>query len=285
MYRKFTLKNEKGAEFNLTDIENKSFLYKPSGLGYSTDYTFYKFGDTFQVDDSSQRQTEITGELIFKDYPFYRSFVNFVEESESLKLFYSIPNNKNYETYHKTVVLQTIGKTEKNTKTGFLHCDVIFKGLDNWKKEEILFAGEVTTTEAEARYDFKWDAYLKEYKLNDFIYENVSHAEAGFKLDIKGGITNPRIKITHEDGEVITDIKMLGTLNANDKLSYSTVSDDLYIYIYRNNTKYNLYQTFPLSRNTLNFRKLRKGINRIDITADTDVKEIELRIYPEYKSV
>ena len=78
-------------------------------------------------------------------------------------------------------------------------------------------------------------------------------------------------------------MKYVGSVAANERLIYSTVDDNLCFKKINDEGEVNLFQTLDL--NGLNFNKLKKGINKIKVTANNEIKEIIIKVYPEEETV
>lgn len=283
MVRKFKFMNEKGEEFDLMDIKKHAFFSEPKGLGYSMSYDFLRIGDDFITNSKSLNQSSITGRLYFSGYNEYQMFIDYIEKSNNIYLYYYIPiNDLYYEEYYKEVIIRQVTKGEKEHKTGHLISDITINGLENWKKE-VKIISEIGEDTNEIRWNFIWNSHFSNYNLNSFIYNNTSHTEIGYTIEILGEITNPIIEIFSEDGKVLNKIEYIGTINKTEKLKYSTLDTDICFLKYSNDEIINLYNSLSLEH--ANFAKLPKGISKFKIKANNEIKNITIKIYPEYKTV
>ena len=281
MVRKFRLMNEKGEDFDFMDFENFAFLSSPTGLGYSSTATFYQVGDNYVVDNRKLNQSTIGGVLMFKTYDNFKKLIDFIEQSEKIRFYYSIPTKYGYEEFYKEVVIEEISKTQK-TINGVLECNLTMKGKNKWLKEEIIITKERTNTK-DSRWEFTWNPTLIEYNNNLIVYNNVSNSEAGFIIEIGGEVLNPSIIIEDKDGEELVNLKYKGKLNSEQKLTYSTIDTDLKYQLSTGDDIRNLFN--ELSLENANFKKLVKGVNKIKLHADTNLNKVVIKIYPEFKSV
>ena len=91
MVREFNLINEKGQTFSLMDIRNAFLLTEPEGLGYGYNAEYQQLGNTFIENLRTIEQGQISGTANFLEYDNYKTFVDFVENAESLRFGYKIP--------------------------------------------------------------------------------------------------------------------------------------------------------------------------------------------------
>ena len=77
MVREFKLKNEKGQEYSLMDIERYCLLTEPSGLGYSYSTEYEQLGNSFFTNLRKLEQGIITGVANFLNYENFMNFGNF----------------------------------------------------------------------------------------------------------------------------------------------------------------------------------------------------------------
>ena len=94
MVREFKLVNEKGQEYSLMDIENYCLLTDPSGLGYSYNTEYEKVGNSFIESLRQLDQGQINGTINTLHYDNFKSLVDFIENSQKLRLAYKIPYKK-----------------------------------------------------------------------------------------------------------------------------------------------------------------------------------------------
>jgi hypothetical protein len=150
--RNFYLKNRFGEIRNLLYDETGEalppFFHTPDGLGFEFNVTTREIGNTLVITDILNNYVDISGELIFKDYISYESFVLWVENSQVheevilkpenyLRLYYQTTNNELSENAYFDIFISKIQKGEKSQDDGLLRCSVIFKKLSNIKKDVI----------------------------------------------------------------------------------------------------------------------------------------------------
>lgn len=122
-----------------------TFFNLPEGLGAEYSYELIKYGTYSEVSAVSKNDTVITGELIFKGksnaetYDLYYDFINYVTNT-NLVFVQELPTltrassfvSWNGAVYGMDVRLNKIEKSEIDSKTGALRCNVEFLGLNKW---------------------------------------------------------------------------------------------------------------------------------------------------------
>lgn len=282
--RKFRLENEKAQVFDLMDIENYAFLSNPSGLGLEYDIQYYRIDEDYRVNNSYTQQGNITGDLLFSTYENYSNFIYFVESASELRLIYSVPrNNGNYEEFYKIVKLEQISKGEKE-KIGILNCSVSFKALTNYRKTDMLVATYGLDDGNELRWDFTWDAYFTNYSNNNIYFNANTTLDVAYTVEMEGELENPRIIAVLENNKEIVLLRHNGVLPKGHKLIKSTKEDDVkLIYIDELGNEKNLFQDIDIKE--CNFQKIPKNVSYIKVEADTDIYNIKITLYPEWRSV
>lgn len=285
MVREFKLINEKGQEFSLMDIENYCFLSEPSGLGYEYQTEYQQLGDTFISNLRNIQQGQINGTLNFKNYTNFASFVNFVESSESLRFGYKIPYaDSSFKEYFKDVQIQSLEKSQIQTN-GFLSEAVVFDCLSLWYEENTIIYN-ITAQENEIRWDFKWDSKFADYDSRNLQYINNGHVEAPIYVEIDGQVVNPKIEL-YVEGELIQTVAVNITIAEFEKLLYDTRENQFMIA--KQNTDGTIESLFSLDyidfENDNVIRLPKNKSCEIKLTAENEVLNAKLTIYPRYKAV
>lgn len=284
MVRKFILINENGQEFSLMDLYNYCFLSDPSGLGYAYNTTYEQLGDRFLTNLRKFQQGQITGVLNFVNYDNYRNLVNFIESSEQLKFAYKIPYKTGTKEYLKDIQIQNLSKTQIQPN-GILSETVIFDCLSLWYEENTV-TYTVQPVENEIRWDFSWDSSFSNYDSRSLQYINQGHVEAPIYVEIDGQIVNPKIEL-HIDGQLYQSVAINTTIDQYEKLIYDTRENQFTIA--KENTDGTITSLFSLDYiNFSNDNVIRIPKNKsceIRLTADNEVLNAKLTIYPRYKAV
>lgn len=284
MVREFKLVNEKGQEYSLMNIEKYCLLSEPEGLGYSYSTQFNQIGDMFVSSLRKIEQGQINGTVNFINYDNYMNFINFIESSKNLKFSYKIPlSNEIGKEYFKDVLIQSITKTQKQLN-GILSETVVFDCLSLWyEQNETIF--KIENYEDEMRYPFTWNSRYIDYNMRTILFNNKGHIEAPIQVEIDGFVQNPTISI-YIDKKEYANIKIPITINEYEKLLYSSKTGDIYIQKQNaDGTKTNLWKKQYIDITKQNIFKLPLGISEIRLTADDDVSNAKLTVFPQYKAV
>lgn len=285
MVREFRLINEKGQEFPFMNIHDNTLFTDPSGLGYSYNTEYQQLGDTFISNLRNIQQGQISGTLNFLNYDNYTSFVNFVESSESLRIGYKIPySDGSTREYFKDVQIQSLSKTQIQTN-GILSETVIFDCLSLWYEENTAIY-TIESQENEIRWDFEWDSRFTDYDTRNLQYINQGHVEAPIYVEIDGQVVNPKIEL-YVEGELYQTVAINTTIAQYEKLLYDTRENQFYIG--KQNTDGTTTSLFSLDYiDFYNDNVIRLPKNKsceIKLTADNEVLNAKITIYPRYRAV
>lgn len=285
MVREFKLINEKGQEFSLMNIYNHCLLTDPAGLGYAYTTEYQQLGETFVNNLRNIQQGQISGTLNFINYDNYTSFVNFIEGSENLKLGYKIPySDGSVREYFKDIVIQSLEKTQLQPN-GILSEPVVFDCLSLWYEESTtIYTIEPQTNEI--RWDFEWDSRFTDYDTRTLQYINQGHVEAPIYVEIDGKIINPKIEL-YVEGELYQTVAINIDIAQYEKLLYDSRENQFFIG--KQNTdgsKTSLFSLDYIDFGNDNVIRLPKNRScEIRLTAENEVLNAKLTIYPRYKAV
>lgn len=285
MVREFKLINEKGQEFSLIDIYNYCLLTDPTGLGYAYTTEYQQLNDTFINNLRKIQQGQIGGTLNFTNYDNYTSFVNFVEGSENLRFGYKIPySDGTFKEFFKDIQIQSLSKTQLQTN-GILSEPVVFDCLSLWYEENtIIYTVEPLTNEI--RWDFRWDSKFSDYDSRSLQYINKGHIEAPIYAEIDGNVVNPKIEL-YIEGQLYQTVEVSITIAQYEKLIYDTRENQFTIA--KQNTDGTIQSLFSLDyidfENDNVIRIPKNKSCEIRLTADNEVLNAQLTIYPRYKAV
>lgn len=283
MVREFKLLNEKGQEFSLMDIQNYALLTDPDGLGYSYSTEYEQLESNFLTNLRKLEQGLISGIANFLYYDNFMNFVNFIESAKKLQFVYSVPYKEERKVYYRDVNIKSLGKSEKQTN-GIISETVEFDCLSLWyEQNETIF--KIETYEDEMRYPYTWNSRYIDYNTRAIQFNNKGHIEAPFQVEIDGFVQNPTISILVDDEEYAS-IKVPITINEYEKLLYSSKTGEIYIQKQNTDgTKENLWKKSYIDIRKQNIFKLPIGVSEIRLTADDDVLNAKLTIFPQYKAV
>lgn len=241
-------------------------------------------GNTFVTNLRKFEQGQISGTANFLSYDNYKNLVDFIEASESLRFSYKIPFQNGQKEYFKDVQIQSITKTQKQTN-GIISETVTFDCLSLWYEENTI-TYTVEQLENEIRWDFEWDSRFSDYASRTLQYINQGHIEAPVYIEIDGNVVNPVIEL-YVDGELYQTVEVKTTIAQYEKLIYDTRENQFTIA--KQNTDGTLQSLFSLDYiNFENDNVIRIPKNKsceIRLTADNEVLNAQLTIYPRYKAV
>lgn len=283
--RTFELVNEKGQVFSLMDIKEGCIFKEPSGLGYSYESTFERIGNTFIETLRRLNQSNISGNLEFKNYDNYRKYIDFIEASSQIKWKCVIPYFSGQKTFFKDVSFQSIDKTDIFTEEDKLVVPVSFNGLNLWYEENTIVY-DMQHQVGEMRWDFKWDPIFRDYNARKLDFINSGHVEAPIIVEIKGPIKNPSLELTVE-GKLYQTLHFNIELEEFEKLLYSSKENEFYIQ--KENTDGTKESAFNLD--VLDFDEnpiIRFPKNKsctLKIKSETDITNATVTVLVFYKAI
>lgn len=284
MVREFKLLNEKGQSFSLMDIHNYCLLTEPSGLGieYTTEYE--QLNNTFIANARKFEQGHINGTVNFINYDNYKKFIDFIEQSEELRLSYKVPFQKTQKEYLKDVNIQLLTKSEIQ-ETGVISEEITIDCLTLWYEENIM-TYDLSEQEDELIWDFKWDSRFAANDSRSMNYINEGHVEAPIEIEISGPLIKPIIQL-YIEGELYQQIPLNIEIQEYEKILYGSKENDFYIR--KENTDGTLRSLFNLDIIDFdNDNVLRLPKNKsceLRIRAENDITNAKIIIYTYYKAV
>lgn len=162
---------------------------------------------------------------------------------------------------------------------------VAFDSLSLWYEEKtIIYTIEQSTNEI--RWDFRWDSSFTDYDSRNLQYINEGHVEAPIYVEIDGQVENPKIEL-YVEGELYQTVTINTTISQYEKLLYDSRENQFYIGKQNaDGTTTNLFSLDYIDFENDNVIRLPKNKScEIRLTADNDVLNAKLTIYPRYKSV
>ena len=229
-------------------------------------------------------QGQISGTANFLNYDNYKNLVDFIEASESLKFSYKIPFQNGVKEYFKDVQIQSITKTQKQID-GILKETITFDCLSLWYEENtVTYTVEPQTDEI--RWDFRWDSKFSDYDSRNLNYINEGHVEAPIYVEMNGNLVNPEIQL-YVDGQLYQTVKITTEIEQYEKLIYDSRENQFTIFKQKpDSTTESLFSLDCLDFANDNVIRLPKNRScEISLTADNEVLNARLTIYPRYKAV
>lgn len=237
--RQFGLKNVHSGTYDMYDLMDVNHvLLNPSGLGWGTDTTTMRIGQTFITTDENPVQPNPSGEIWFSNYEGYEEFIQFCQAG-GLVLCYK-PSEKISWRYLECSV--QVDKSEIDKDTHYLICNVTFKGLSRWYESLLTSDSETqlaentkmfTRRDAEGIYAYQYANKDYVYDINSSYYYQYSASASGtvifengeipsyFRLIIFGPVVNPVYQL-YKNGAPTKRGKIKDTVLATQKLVIDT---------------------------------------------------------------
>lgn len=283
--RTFELINDKGQVFSLMDINENCIFREPSDLGYGYTSEFQRLGNTYIETLRTLNQSQIPGNLEFKNYDNYRKFVDYIESAETLKWKCIIPYSDGTKTYFKDVVFQDIGKNDLFTEDDKLIVPVSFTCLSLWY-EKNTFIHTIQPKTNEIRWDFKWDSKFIDYSTRSLQYINKGHVDSPILVEINGHVENPKIEL-YVEGQLYQELPFIVEIEEYEKLLYGTKEGEFYLNRQKTDgTTESLFKLDVLDPKNDEVIRLPKNKScELRLTADNDILNAKVTIFAYYKAV
>ena len=278
MIRKFKLKNEYGAEYDLNDKSH--FLIKPEGLGFSLEKSYTRISSTWVNNFLRDSQNEIRGEIIFTSnspYKELKKFLKYAFSSEKLTMVYITDAGE----YLRDVDLTELDKSEMDN--GVLSCPVTFTAKSLWYQSVINRIIIDLTTADIVRYPYRFPSRFADYSGGEAELFNDSSIPAPFTVLFEGPVINPTITITK--GSEILKVRIKADASRGDAIRYSSIDGDLYCELIKENGEVkNLVSGLDI--NNENFFKIPCGASNLRVESDSGIESpITVNVYKMYRAV
>ena len=283
--RNFYFENEKGKRIDCQKIDGNLFFYNVSGLGYEENIEYERVGNTFIPNKKEIKQNQIAGDLEFYEmtYDEYSNFIDFVLNSENLKIIY-VPKKKNRVEYYRDIDIVSIPKSEED-EYNILTSSITINCKSLWYEEKKAIY-KIKSQGDEIKWDFKWDSKFANYDVRKLPIINQGHVEAPILVEMNGYLQNPAISL-YVDGELYQKVKINVEINEFEKLLYGTKENEFYIN--KQNTDGTLTSLFSLDYiDFYNDNVIRIPQNRsceLRLTADNEVLNALVTVLIFYKAV
>ena len=215
----------------------------------------------------------------------YRSFIDFVEKAESLKILYKVPYKSGSREYYRDVQIQSITKSEISNETRLISESVTFECLSLWYEAK----NTVYTVEAgtgEIRWDFTWDSKFVGYDTRNLEFVNDGHVDASIELEIDGDVENPVLKL-YVENELYQTVTITNHITEHQIFKYGTRENNFYIKKQlADGTEQSLFNL-----NYINFaedlviRFPKEKSCTFKMEADNEILSARLTIYVYYKAI
>lgn len=280
---KFYLENEYAQRIDLQDDINYCLVTDSDGLGIANNIDYSPVGDIFFMDNKSSKQSNVKLNFnFFQPNPFNKLQVvsNFMIVAKSLSLIY-VPDLKEKVEYKRDIDLLSFEKTNGVDGvlryTGTFNCKSLF-----YTTNQNRFV--IEKSEGEMRFDFRWPARFNDYANRSAVIDNNGHVEAPFTIEFNGYAENPVMEV-YKENTVINRIKFNLILTEGEKLLFSTLDGNLYVFHKKaTGEKLNIINLLDIQNE--NFFKLPLGTTTVKFTSDTGaMSRIFFNVYRFYKVV
>lgn len=283
--RNFYFENETGERIDCQKIDGNLFFYNVTGLGYEEDIEYVQMGNSFIPNKKEIKQNQIGGDLEFYNmtYDEYCNFVDFILKATSLKLIY-VPKKTVRTEYYRDIDFIKIDKQEEDDYN-ILTCPILMSCKSLWYEENTTIY-TIEPLSDEIRWDFRWDSRFTDYSVRNLSYINNGHTEAPVLIEIDGNVINPKIEL-YVEGELYQTVEITVEIKEYEKLIYDTRENQFCID--KQNTDGSRTSLFSLDNIKFeNDNVIRLPCNRsceIRLTADNEILNALIKIFPRYKAV
>ena len=232
MIRRLHLENASGNRFDFSP-RSSCLISGLSGLGFSQEITYLKYGHFYNRVDQTEPLSEIQGTLTFlKGYRGYAEFTEFLRlGEEGLKLVYEAEDSA-----FCFVDVKSLSKTE--LLAGALTCLIIFQKLSPWLKSQV-FTIEVNEEASGKVYPFIYPyRYSASYE-GKIRITNRGVRKAPLFIEMIGAVQNPEV-LLRKDDEVVSILRIYYTSESGE-IHVSAVPNDQYIRLLDNSVVTSLY--------------------------------------------
>lgn len=152
--------------------------------------------------------------------------------------------------------------------------------------EENTFIHKIEPQDNEIRWDFRWDSRFSDYNTRSLQYINKGHIEAPVIIEMDGYLENPKIEL-YVEGQLYQTIPFHITIEQYEKLLYDTRENHFSITKQNTDgTKSSLFNLDVIEFENDNVLRIPKNRScEIRLTADNEVLNAQITIFPQYKAV
>ena len=223
--RRFWLENSSGAIWDLTSnseaAQTANFMVYPQGLGIRTRVNTFTVENTYFIEAIATQTQVIQGVLIFKDYPHFSRFVDFVGNINTetpLRLYYSTDGSTHLsqeKQWYKEVLITDLRKDEIDRHYAALRVPVSFTAISRWKRDVEI------TLELARTGDPLVFPYIYPYFFGGSNNMAVRIDNEGLPTSVRvrvEGLTNTPLLRLVRDGEILNQAKYHLTVGTNQHL-------------------------------------------------------------------
>lgn len=277
MMRRYFLINEMNKGIELRNVRDGMLASDLAGLGYTHQMEYVRVGNSYRLDNKELSQGILSTELTFLSYDKFQEFMNYIENSKSLRIIYKPTDTE----YYTDVDFEGITDITKNVN--MVQCNVTFnrKSL-YYTQDDRRFTLEAI--EGESRWPLPFPFTFNDYSDISITYNNRGHTDSEFIVEIYGYTEKPELKL-FIDGVLKYKVSFNVTIQEGQKLLYSAKDGNNYVAIQRADGSQE-YIPNCLSLESDNFFKIPKGQSVLKVSTDSGVRnKVVFSILTAYKGV
>lgn len=264
MITKFTLLNEYG-QSHVFESKESGLFSKPTGMGFEMTVSYTLLGNAWVQDYMTDKQTSITGTILFASKDPYKSqstLLKFLRTSKKLKL----SRTTSVGTYYKDVDLTKYSFSKIDNRV--LECAVTLQPRSLWYANATSAYSFSTSEDTVLKYPFKFPSSFGGKSKGVIDVSNDGSVEAPFTVSFYGAVTNPSLVLTQDEVETAR-IDIIGDAADGESIELSTVDGDLYCYVKKSSGNVSLVANLDIENN--NFFKIPIGSSQISLSAESDI--------------
>lgn len=284
LHRRFYLENALNQRYSLQDLKNGALLTSPAGLGLSMTRIYELTGNTARCVDEQFPVRSFTAVIVFNSdnaYDSYRSLVNYIAASETMKLVYTPRFESTTGEFLVDAEVESISKSE--VRNGRMECDVVITLKSAWyKRDSLRLIAE--KTETELRYDRMYEYTYSDFSTDAMEVFNDGHFDAPLLLEAEGELVNPRLQL-FVDGVLKSELVVTAVIESDQTLVYCTKDDELMLAKrLADGSEESLIGCISVEND--NFFKLPRGLSTLTLSADNEISSKSMvTVYTSYKAV
>lgn len=226
--RQFWLSNADDVNYSL--MPERSFLYDPSGLGYSVNISTVKLGNTDLILSERYNLTPVTGEILFMGtreaiYQHYQEFVSFLSR-KPIYLHYLTPNTN--ESYNCLVRVISLEKGEISAEDGVMHCPIQMYRQGMWYNDNPNILDATNDVGDGKKYPLDRPYTYGAVGLKNIQLTNNGMTDTSLKVEIFGECTDPEYSIFDDENIQYGACKILGSYDYV-RIDSADLNEEIYL--------------------------------------------------------
>jgi hypothetical protein len=246
--------------------------------------TYELTGNTARCVDERFPVRSFTGVIVFngdKAYDSYRTLVNYIASSGSMKLMYAPRFESTTGEFLADAEVESISKSE--IRNGRMECDLVITLKSAWyKRDSLRMVAE--KTETELRYDRMYEYTYSDFSTDAMEIYNDGHFDAPLLLEAEGELVNPRLQL-FMNGILKSELVVTAVIETGQTLVYCTKDDELMLAKrLADGSEESLIGCISVEND--NFFKLPRGLSTLSLSADNEISSKSvITVFTAYKAV